>query len=390
MITVDNAFEIICSTSKNFGSELIPLNIAIGRILDENIDADRDFPPFDRVTMDGIAISYQSYLDNQKVFQIEKVHGAGEENFALTDVTKCIEVMTGAILPNNTDTVIPYEHLDITNQSCFIKEAVKKGQNIHYQGIDSKKDVTILQKNTAINAAIIGVLATVGKSKVKVKALPKIAVISTGNELVTIEETPLPHQIRMSNGPSIISALRQNEIIADHFYVKDSKKIMLEFITKIKQEYDVLVITGGVSKGKFDYMPEVLAELEMIKHFHQVAQRPGKPFLFGEFFEGATVFAFPGNPVSCFMCTFRYLIPWLNYCLNHKPSMKQAILSEDIQFDKALTFFQIVNCQGNIATPIHWKGSGDLIALSKGNAFMELPRDKSTFRLGETYTIWPY
>ncbi len=390
MISVEQAFETIGKTAKNFGQEYVNLEHAIGRIINEDVFADRDFPPFNRVAMDGIAININNYINGQREFFIEKTHGAGEENVLLNNPSQCIEVMTGAMLPLGTDTVIPYEHLNVHNQNCHIKIEPKIGQNIHKQGADTTKGLLLVEKNTKINAAIIGVLATVGKSKVLVKKQPKVAVISTGNELVAITTYPLPHQIRQSNSPSIMAALSTFGITGESYHLEDDYEKMLLLIRTLKSEFDVLVITGSVSKGKFDFIPSVLKDLGLTTHFHLVKQKPGKPFLFGEFNLGSTVFAFPGNPVSSYMCTYRYLIPWIRTCLAQPLNKNKAILTKEVSFNNDLTYFPIINQEGNLATPVEWQGSGDLVALSKGNAFIELPASKSIFKAGEEYPIWCY
>ena len=208
MITVSEATRIVLDHSAGFESENVPLQQGIGRLLDENLVADRDFPPFDRVTMDGIAIQYAQYANGQRTFPIAGMQAAGAPEQSMEDPTHCFEVMTGAMLPRNTDIVIRYEDLENSDGKATVTvETIKSSQNVHWQGNDRKKGDLIVQAGQLMSAAEIGVAATIGKDMLKVKRLPKVVIIYTGDELVEVSKTPLPHQIRTSNVYTISSTL---------------------------------------------------------------------------------------------------------------------------------------------------------------------------------------
>lgn len=395
LIKVKEALEIVLNNSENFGIEEVDFLNASGRVLKESIFADRDFPPFDRVSMDGIAISSEAFNNGQRMFLIEGIQAAGSPQLTLRNSANCMEAMTGAVLPKNTDAVIQYELLTTENGIAKINlEAVKSFQNIHLKGTDKKQGDLLIKENTLISPAEIGIFATVGKTRVKVAKQPKVMVVSTGNELVEVGENPADHQIRRSNVFTLVSLLEKLKINAETLHILDDKEVLLSKIESLFENYDVLIFSGAVSKGKFDFIPEVLNELGVKKLFHQVKQRPGKPFWFGKK-DKKTVFAFPGNPVSTFVNCLKYFYPWYykSAGLNFENN-QQAILSEDFYFKPELTYFlqvKLNQTEGKLwATPISGKGSGDLANLVNADAFLELPDNRSNFTKGEIVPVLSY
>jgi molybdopterin molybdotransferase len=355
----------------------------MGLILAENIVADRDFPPFNRVAMDGIAIRSSDAID----FKIEVTQYAGELQKTLQNSKNCIEVMTGAVLPLGCDTVIRYEDIDIQEVEG-VKYAkitipfneIKVGQNVHPQGSDRKVGDLLLRKGLKISPPEIAVKASVGKDKVLVENPPRVAVISTGDELVEITTNPGPYQIRMSNSYMLAGALAQVGIKANLFHLRDDKELLFNKLKEILANHDILLLSGGVSAGKKDFVPEILTDLGVKKLFHKVAQKPGKPFWFGKSEEGKTVFALPGNPVSTFLCFCKYF-------LNQKK--EEAILDKNIYFKPDLTYFVPVKTyfqEGKMmANPLEGSGSADFANLTDCDGFVELPADGQEFRIGERF-----
>ncbi|MDD7915171.1 molybdopterin molybdotransferase MoeA [Polaribacter ponticola] len=284
MISVEEAKSIVLNSTQDFGVEEIPFIKSVGRVLKETIVADRDFPPFNRVSMDGIAIDFNEFSsrlssNRQLDFKIEGIQAAGSKQITLQNPENCIEVMTGAVLPNNANTVIRYEDVTIENGIATINiDLINDKQNVHKKGKDGKIGDVLIEGNTQISAAEIGVLATVGKSIVKVAKQPKVMIVSTGDELVGVNEIPLEHQIRRSNVFTLVSLLEKLNIPSETTHITDDKPILKAKIEGYLQEYDVLLFSGAVSKGKYDFLPEVFDELGVEKLFHKVAQRPGKPF----------------------------------------------------------------------------------------------------------------
>ncbi len=396
MVRVEEAEKIILQQCKDFETEIISFDNCLGRVLAENIIADRDLPAFDRVTMDGIAINHEAFRNGERSFKIKATQSAGEKPIDIDADDECIEIMTGAVLPSTTDTVIPYEEIEIKDGIATVKtERPLIHQNIHSKGKDKKQNEILVEANQFITPAIIAIAATVGKTSLLVKKNPAIVIISTGDELIEIDETPTAFQIRRSNGYTLRAVLQQHGLRADIQHLPDDQKIILEKLEYSINNYDIILLTGGVSMGKFDYIPSALENLRVKKLFHKVQQRPGKPFWFGSHQNGALVFAFPGNPVSSFMCLYRYFLPWLRISWQVKTDKNFAILNENLTFKPSLQYFLQVKLQNNekgilLASPVEGNGSGDFTNLLQTDAFMELPLEKVDFKKGEVFPIWVF
>lgn len=395
MVSVAEAADIIFSNLYKASVESVSLQESVNRVLGEKVTADRDFPPFDRVSMDGIAIQFEEFKNGRKEFPIEFTQAAGDPQKRLGNPHRCVEVMTGAVLPNDTDAVIRYEDLEITNgRASILTDNIDWGQNIHRKGIDCKQHDALLEPGIRLSPAEVALLASVGKSTVDVFRLPKTAIISSGDELVDVSETPQPHQIRRSNTYAIEAAMQTLNWRGNHFHFPDTKEVLLKSLRAVLRDHEVLILSGGVSKGKFDFIPKVFEELGVKKLFHQVNQRPGKPFWFGVCNEGKTVFALPGNPVSTYMCFYRYIKPWILKSLGVDSYMVSASLAKNFSFSPNLTYFLQVAAKTEngklLAYPEVGGGSGDFVNLKNVTGFLELPPDKSTFGVGEIFPYFPF
>ncbi|MCF6351732.1 MAG: molybdopterin molybdotransferase MoeA [Cyclobacteriaceae bacterium] len=396
MITVAEVDKIILNSVKITDTEQVNFDNCLGRVLAENIIADRDFPPFNRVMMDGIAIRFTDWQTGKRSFNVQELLPAGAPSITLQESGSCIEVMTGAVCPSHADTIIKYEDIAIEKGIATIEEGyeITANQHVHPQGSDRQLKDVLIKKGTQITAAEIGVLATVGKSKVKVQKRLAVAIVATGDELVEINETPLPHQIRKSNVYNLQAHLKAKGFGSNIFHIVDDKNKLRKSLEKILKNHQVVVLSGGVSKGKFDYVPEILNELGVKKQFHFVKQRPGKPFWFGTYGNGA-VFALPGNPNSTFVGLNRYVLPFLQRSEGVKPLKVKAKLAKDFSFKPDLTYFlqvQLVyNDEGYLmATPLSGHGSGDLANLVDADGFLELPMGTTNFKKGDVFDCYPY
>lgn len=389
MVSVSEASSIILSHLFQPKIESVPVALAPGRILAEPVRADRNLPPFDRVTMDGIAISSEKYLAGLQKFSVQGIQSAGQPQMKIDDPAKCIEVMTGTSLPEGTDTVIPYEDIEIVNGVATLKiTQVSKGQNIHFCGSDARANDSLLEPGLRISSAEVSVMASVGKSHIGVYALPSTAIISTGDELVPIDATPRQHQIRQSNATTLQAALAELGGQAALFTVRDEPDKIESTLSEIFKHHELVILSGGVSKGKFDYVPKALESLGIKKLFHSISQRPGKPIWFGQS-SHQTVFALPGNPVSTYLCFYRYVRPWLLKSMQADIAFPSAILAQDFSFIPALTYFLQVKIRNDAGRLMAWPqaggGSGDFANLKDVDGFLELPLDKNTFHTGEVY-----
>ncbi len=397
MIPVEEAYEILMSNLCKSKTEPVDIRKSVGRILTESIYADRNFPPFDRVTMDGIAIRFEDWQQGIREFKVQEMQVAGNPPVTLRKSGNCIEVMTGAMMPEGADTIVRYEDFEIEKKVAVVKELkLKKGANVHDEGSDRAIGDQLLEPGGIIGPAEAAVIATVGESIVQVAEPPKVAILTTGDELVDIDEEPLPHQIRKSNSFAIDGALKELGVTSTILHLNDEKEVMKSTIEEVLDKHEVLILSGGVSKGKKDFVPEVLEELGVEKLFHRVKQRPGKPFWFGvrQTEEGTNyVFALPGNPVSTFLCYYRYVKPWLFRSMGGNLTNEIATLDGDFKFEPDLTYFLQVKLSNEgvlKAAPIAGGGSGDLANLVECDAFMELPATKKAFNKGETFPIYRY
>jgi molybdopterin molybdotransferase len=386
MISYQEALEIVLKQHKSFGHELIDLYEVSGRVLAEDIRAGRDYPPFHRVAMDGIAVSYKTLNAGGISFRSEGIQAAGSPQMILKDQANCLEVMTGAMLPENCDTVIPYEHLIQEGDSFTLLKPVRPEQNVHQRGSDLPEKGLLLAKNKRLHSGSVALLATEGYSKVPVAALPKVALISTGDELVPVNKAPLPHQIRTSNVPMIQAALKAWGIQAEVFHVLDNKAEVETLVKRIQKEYDVSLFFGGVSKGKFDYLPDAFSRQGIDQLFHRVAQRPGKPMWFGTS-RNHIVFALPGNPISSWSCFQVYFMPWLKKSLGISTITGSGKAKFRKTFPKPLTLFQLVKrCPDtNQFQTVQNNGSGDLTSLHEAEGILILDAKEEGFEEGEKY-----
>jgi molybdopterin molybdotransferase len=397
MITVEEADRIIATQVKDFGTETVPFESSVGRVLVHDLVADRDLPPFNRATLDGIAIKYASFEKGIRSFKIRSIQAAGDIPQDINREDECIEIMTGAALPPTTDTVIGYEDIAINNGMASItRQEVNRGGGVHLKGKDKREKDIVVPAGVLITPVIINIAASIGAIQIPVKKIPRTIIISSGDEMVAVEAAPSPFQLRRSNSYMIRAALMQYHVYADVLHIPDDLEITRNHICDCLEKYDVMIFTGGISMGKFDYIPQALQESSVETLFHKVQQRPGKPFWFGRHATGVTVFALPGNPVSTFMCLYRYVLPWLRDCTgDHCRGRGYAILAEDVHFNAPLQYFLQVklslNNNGELAAmPVEGNGSGDFANFAASDAFMELPREQNNFTKGGVFTVWPF
>jgi len=371
--------------------ESLPLAQCAGAVLRENIYAERDQPPYDRVAMDGIALDSGAVGGGGRSFHIQATQAAGDAPLTLGAAADCIEVMTGAVLPAGCDSVVPVEQLTIADgQAQLAPDArIEPWQNVHRRGSDTRQGTLLLRAGQRLRAPEIAIAASAGMARVRVASQPMLAVISTGNELIDPGEPVLAHQVRRSNAYAIVSALREHgfQRVADD-HIRDDAGELRERLRFHLETHDVLVLSGGVSMGRFDLVPKVLGELGVRTIFHKVAQRPGKPLWFGVANSGAAVFGLPGNPVSTLVCLARYVLPALRGSLGQSPERAQRLaLGAPVTVTPALTYFLPVRLEPDDwgrdwAVPAPTNGSGDFTALAGTDGFIELPPGPNTYAKG--------
>ena len=286
MISPSEADAILASAIPRYTQVTLPISKAQGRVLREPIRADRAQPPFDRVAMDGIAFSFSAWDKGLRRFPVEGIQKAGEPARKLKSQESCLEVMTGSVLPIGVDCVVPVENIRIEEGMAILGEdaaAPVPFRHVHRAGADCPAGMVLVPEGVQLSAAHIGAAASFGMKDVKVSESPSIAIVATGDELVDVGREPMAHQIRKSNPYAIEAALRKRliERVA-LLHARDDKARLRSTLEGVRGKCDVLIITGGVSMGKTDYVPGVLIDQGVRPLFHKIRQKPGVIAIFGE------------------------------------------------------------------------------------------------------------
>lgn len=403
MLTPAEAEKLILENVAPFHREDCPLAGARGRVLRTNLCADRDLPPFDRVTMDGYALRAAALAAGERTFRIEGVQAAGQRPLKLGPAAAaCIEIMTGAGLPEGADCVVPYEDTtrgaDATmTVSAAAAAHVAAGHSVHRRGSDHRAGEVIVRAGALLSGREIAVAAACGYAVLAVSQSPKIAVIATGDELVEVEAAAAPHQIRRSNDHALRAALlAAGYPHVERFHLHDVRQEIEHLLWHIIAEFDVVLVTGGVSKGKFDFLPAELDRQGVRRIFHGVAQRPGKPFWFGVSARQTPVFALPGNPVSSYTCLHRYVLPALAQASGLAPVAPRTVaLAAPVTFRPKLAYFLPVTLTSGpraelLATPDPLNTSGDFAGLVGTDGLVELPAEQTEFPAGTLAPFRPW
>jgi molybdopterin molybdotransferase len=397
LITPRLAEEAINSRLTCLPIESLPLTQCVGGTLRENIYAERDHPPFDRVTMDGIAVDSAALRRGLRRFRIQGIQPAGTAPIKLSDGDEAIEVMTGAILPAGSDCVIPIEQLDVGGGYATLNTTVVSSpyHNVHRRGSDSRQGTLLLEAGTLLRAPEIAVAASAGMARVRVSSQPMVMVVSTGDELIEPGEPIADYQVRRSNAYAVAATLRKRGLVRvgdDH--VPDDVDLLRERLALHLTTHEVLVLSGGVSMGKFDFVPKVLQQLGVRGVFHNIAQRPGKPMWFGIGPQGQAVFGLPGNPVSTLVCLIRYVIPAIAEAMGTKRQAPERLaLAAPVTFQPPLAYFLPVTIEHDDwgrpwAQPRATKGSGDFLSLAGTDGFIELPPGPNTYPKGFVAAVY--
>jgi molybdopterin molybdotransferase len=335
--------------------------------LAQDVIADRDYPPYDRVMMDGVALASAEMNNGRRDFIIEKTIKAGDRRYQLSSVENCVEVMTGAALPLGCDLVIPYEQIEIDNNKALLKNLEHPASMfIHTKSSDYQKGHCLLSKGTKLNAPVIGLVSSVGLTEIKVVKPLKILLVATGDELVSVEQKVEDHQIRISNIYALAWSLK-------HFNVTDQIVMLhladdyLSLESHFKQatlDYDWIIYSGAVSKGKYDYLPQVWQSNGVEKLIHGVWQKPGKPLFYGIDYKNQTqIIGLPGNPISSLITLHRYFLGITPVKIK---------LNTDITVDRKLTRFLPVRKINDNYEVVLTKNSGDFHALLSSDGFIQV------------------
>lgn len=387
MISFEEASKIIFSGIPKAAKETVPLKRSPGRILATAIVADADMPPFSRSAMDGYACRRS---DVDRPLKIIEEIPAG--NFPLNPIAEgqCARIMTGAPIPEGADVVIRVEDTYVDQEGYVVIREAGANTNIRYRGEDVEQGDVLIPAGTLIRKQHVGIMATVGVGDPEVFLRPRVGVISTGSELVPLHEQPGPSQIRNSNGPQLGAQLSDLGIEANHCgIVADNEELITERIREAVDANDVVLISGGVSAGDYDFVPDLLSEMGFDILFHKMKVRPGKPLLFARK-EDKFVFGVPGNPVSTFV-QFEVLIrPFLYAWMGRsRPVSRYRMpMGRDLKLNPIpLRYFIPVLLDESGVVPVEYHGSGHLASYIQAEGILDLPANTESLTRGELVDV---
>lgn len=374
MISFEEAFRIVQSNLVYTGSEEVPFTSAAGRILDCDLFSDMDMPPFDKSAVDGYALKHNGDLPVPEglEFRIAEIIPAGKVPEKRCNSGECARIMTGSMIPEGADTVVMIENTAEVQPGWIRIQRPEKSRNICYQAEDIRRGDKVLERGTRIGAPEIAILAATGNTHVKVARKPLVGVVSTGNELTEPGHVPSVSQIRNSNAYQLVAQLEAIPVNSRYLGIaSDSPGELREMILR-GMEHDVLLLTGGVSMGDFDFVPSVLSGLGVEILFKSIAIQPGKPTVFGRKGDHF-VFGLPGNPVSAFVLTELLVRPFLLGLMGHTVSdfiLKLPMGAPYRRRSSPRKTVVPVNVQNNHIYPIEYHGSAHINAYSSANAML--------------------
>jgi molybdopterin molybdotransferase len=398
LITVQQAIAIIDATSVQLRVETVRLEEAQGLRLAQDIAADRDYPPFDKSLMDGYAVHCADVAKTPVELKVVGEIAAGQRPARAVNPGEAIAIMTGAPMPDGADGVVPVEDVEVGGQTA--EGRVQKGEtvtilraegaarHIARRGADCAAGRIVLARGTKLEAPQLAVAASVGASRVDVFAKPRVAVLSTGDELVHVDETPGPSQIRNSNNIMLAALLRRVGCdVIDLGIARDEPSIIRDAIERGMQ-FDALFVSGGMSMGQYDFVPKILIELGFDMKITKLRIKPGKPFVFAQR-QGAFVFGLPGNPVSSFVCALR-LASRLLIRMGGGAELERwrsGVLESPLEANGSREFYQPAILKGDTVQPLKWKGSADIYTLAAANGLIVRPENAIPAGIGAMVNV---
>ena len=376
-------------------SEKVPLHHALGRVLAEEIVADRDYPPFPRSTRDGFAVRAADLALCPVELDVLGEIQAGSWFDGTVGPGQCVQIMTGAPVPEGADAVVMIEHTRNSNSGkVMVERSLSSGENLVPRGSEGRKGSRLLPCGRRLGSGEIGLLASVGKAEVVVTRQPRVAVLPTGDELVPLDQEPEWFQIRNSNAAGLCAQILAAGALPRPLEIAPDRYDPLRDLMVNGLEADLLVLTGGVSMGKYDIVEQVLADLGAKFYFTGVAIRPGKPLVFG-CIGGRFFFGLPGNPVSAFVTFEMFVRPALDLLSRAPPlplTFLRARLGSPLELSGGLTSFLPAQVEVREGEPvvelIAWRGSGDLLGLASANCLLVAHPDQTHLPSGTWVDVW--
>ena len=394
MLSVEEAKKILMDVVPVPETGIIKVQESLGYVLAADVLSPIDVPLFDQSAVDGYAICFNRNSLTRNIFPLAHELKAGDPPLPKMKLNTAVRIFTGAPVPSNANCVVMQEKVIRVDQQVEVsKEFLKENSNIRRKGNQIKKGTIGLMKGTALSPAAIGFLNTIGCAVVKVFKKPRIGILVTGNELVKPGIKLKPGQIYESNSGTLGSALMQSGYIAGQkIQAKDEKKIVLSAVKKLLATNDVLIISGGISVGKYDFVKEVLATCNVNELFYKVAQKPGKPLFVGK--KGMKlIFAVPGNPAAALVCYYQYILPALDKMSGKEnPGLEKILLKSNTDYtgkgDRALFLKSVVENGG--VSILDGQDSDNLLSFSRANSLVYLPIENLEIRRGDAVEVYKF
>ena len=376
-------------------TEVVPLGQAWARVLAEDVTADRDYPPFNRSTRDGFAVRSEDVSQAGSVLILDGEIRAGEYFKAEIGPGHCAAIMTGAPLPTGTDAVVMIEHTRPQGDKIEIERPAAAFENVVRKGSEAQAGQRVLAKGRRLRAGEVGLLASVGKTHATVSIRPRIAIIPTGDEVVPIDRRPEWYQVRNSNSAMLAAVVTSAGGNPWEIGIGPDQKDALQNLIEKALEADMLLLSGGVSMGKYDFVEDVLADLGAEFYFRSVAIRPGKPLVFGRV-QGKFFFGLPGNPVSTFVTCNLFARPAIGALMGsgfERPAFLRARLAKPVRHPAGLTIFTPARIESRdddpVVSVVGWQGSGDLVGVAEANCFLVVHAGQPSPAAGDWVDVFP-
>jgi molybdenum cofactor synthesis domain-containing protein len=373
MISPDRALELVLKHVPSPRTASCPLNSALGRVLAESIVAPENVPRFVRAMMDGYAVAL---ADAGSEVDVVGLVAAGHQGVRSVAPGRCVEIMTGAPCPEGTEAVVMVEHTERDGDRVKLPTSIKPGQHVQPIGDLCPRGTITLPPGTEITPLVVGHLAALNYAEVPVYALPKVAIISTGDELVPVESPLGEGQIRDSNGPMLVALSEELDVASVVLHHALDTEESLSETLKATDDADLVVLTGGVSMGKFDLVPRMVESMDATPIFHKITQKPGKPLLFvagGQ----RLIFGLPGNARSTHFCFTRYVTPAIRTWMGRTPALHEGVgeLASRYRCKSERTLFVPMRAEatargGWFLHPFDEHGSADIYSTARANVYV--------------------
>jgi len=399
MLQVAEALKILLDDVRPLDAVEVALEAAFGRVIAEPVAADRDFPPTDRSAMDGFAVRAADATSAPAVLRVTGELPAGRSaDGVVVNSGEAVRIFTGGVIPAGADAVVMVEQTEEDRERGTVRvlEPPAVGQHIRGRGEDVKAEEIVLVPGTRVGPAEVAALAAVGRTRLRVVRAPRVAVISTGDEVVDAEVPPAPHQVRNSNGRMLLAQLAGMGLKSTDLGIVTDDPARLDASLARGLEGDVLLLTGGVSVGEYDIVGSALVRAGCKILFHKVAMRPGKPILAAQR-EGCLVLGLPGNPVSAFTGFHVFVTPALRRLMGHPepvvPPIRATLLDRVHRKPGRLTY-QLARLSWRdgrpVVVPVRSASSGDVLSLARANAFIVVPGGTDAVEAGADVDVVPW